>query len=733
MPPLTTPETIPEKLKPYTFHGMDLTWRGKSQGIGTCPFCQKEGKFHVGIENGQWDCKSCGKQGNLYGFLRHLWEVSEGQTEEHEALAKNRKLLFTQTLEEWGVVSSAISGEMLVPGYGVTGALNALSPYRAPHSGGKPFLWNTPTTSPQLFGQPLYDDKKEKVYLCEGPWDAMALYEVLRITRKTDSGYAITSREDLSLYAEANILAAPGAGTVRDDWAPLFAGKTVYLCFDSDPPPANGQVPAGYAGMQKFAKMLLSSETTPKEIHYLWWGPNGYLPDAKTKLDIRDLLTTTSSAAERVAILASQLLPRFRPIPNDWIDGADPTSKLGCPQMACVPCSEWDKVENSWRKALKWIPGLRRALVSMLATVTSTPGIGDQLWMKIIGPPSCGKTVLCEAVSIARKWVEAQSIIRGFHSGYQTDKEGKEDHSLLPKLRGKTLITKDGDTLLQSPNVLQILAEARDAYDKKSRSSYRNKASRKYEGYNWTWILCGTEALRFLDTSELGERFIDCRIMSDIDDTLEVDICRRKFLEVRNNRGMQANGKAETQQNPRMTEAMQLTGGYVEHLRANGVELQSEIDVSDDVGELCISYGRFMSYMRARPSKKQDEGNSREIAARLVSQISRYAICAAVVLNKREVEEEVLSLAKQIALDTSKGRTFRITQAIYNTGVSGADVASLAILVMEDEKKLKEYLNFLKQIKAVEHYQHTTPGMMGSKPRWRLTAPLRTLFGEVQP
>src|SRR5690606_35550052 len=126
-----------------------------------------------------------------------------------------------------------------------------------------------------------------------------------------------------------------------------------------------------------------------------------------------------------------------------------------------------------------------------------------------------------EAISVNQDYVVAKSTIRGFHSGFKTDGNGEEDNSLIDQIRDKTLVTKDGDTLLQSPNLGQILSEARDLYDSTSRTHYRNKMSRDYAGVRMTWLLCGTSSLREIDQSELGERFLDCVLMDDIDDELE--------------------------------------------------------------------------------------------------------------------------------------------------------------------------------------------------------------------
>jgi len=107
--PAIEEEVVPKAIKPYLFHGLDIEYGDHlDQAIGVCPFCDKQ-KMYISQENGCWDCKACGKgakgtgEGNLAGFLKlfHAELNGEGIAE----LAKERKLLETETLQDWGVVS----------------------------------------------------------------------------------------------------------------------------------------------------------------------------------------------------------------------------------------------------------------------------------------------------------------------------------------------------------------------------------------------------------------------------------------------------------------------------------------------------------------------------------------------------------------------------------------------------------------------------------------------------
>ena len=396
-----------------------------------------------------------------------------------------------------------------------------------------------------------------------------------------------------------------------------------------------------------------------------------------------------------------------------------------------VECRSWFLLVTAWRKALKWTPGLDRALSVMLASITSTKSVGDQLWVRIISPPASGKSTLCEALSVNRKYVVAKSTIRGFHSGFKTDRDGEEDNSLLSQLYGKTLITKDGDTLLQAPNKSQILAEARDVYDGTSRTHYRNKMSKDYQGARLTWILCGTNSLRQLDSSELGERFLDCVIMESIDEDLEDEILWRVANRTESNMSLESDGKAETQYDPELAQAMQLTGGYVGWLRENAKGQLSQVTASEAALRECIALGKFVAFMRARPSERQGETAEREFASRLTSQMIRLAKCLAVVLNREAVDDEVLDRVRQVALDTARGRVLSLVRVLHKNGIKGLQARALAICTGEGEDSERGLLKFLRKIGVVESFAPQKRIGVSSSPRWRLTPRLVRLYNRI--
>jgi ribosomal protein L37AE/L43A len=711
-------EDTPEKLKPYAFHGVDLQFRGEDkEATATCPFCEAEGKFTVRLDDGRYRCYRCSEGtakggGNAYVFVRVLYERSLANTtdRDYEGLGKARGLL-PETLKAWGVARSITTGEWLLPGYSPEGTIKNL--YRYAKIDGKGRLLSTPGMYHQLFGVPLYDAAKPQVHFCEGPWDGMALWETLRVSKTSVDGLAYTPNEDISLAASTSVLAVPGAAMFYDSWVVMAERKVTYLLYDNDhEKERNGTKvpPVGFEASRRAAGLLLAAKTPAEAIRFLMWGPKGWDPNLPTGYDVRDALAAPTMD-ERVQKLA-QLYDLFEDAPDSWKAEAKASRSAG-PALALKPCSDYRQLIMAWRKAMKWTPGLDHALASMLASITSVKSLGSQLWIKVIGPASCGKSTLCEAVSVNRQYVMAKDNIRGFHSGY--GEEG-EDNSLISRLFDKTLVTKDGDTLLTSAELPRILSEARAIYDRSARTHYRNKKANDYEGVNMTWILCGTSSLRSIDSSELGERFLDCVIMEEIDDDLEDEILLRVAYRTHRNMGVEVNGRPETHNSVELTEAMALTGGYIDFLRKNAQDLLSAIEEDDETIRYCARLGKFVAYMRARPSSRQQETAEREFGARLVEQHYRLAMCLAVVLNKPRIDEEVLARVRRIATDTARGDTLKMARQLYHCGIrgtDGAEIKALAAWTNIEEHRTRHLVSFLRKIGVVENVvqegRRTTP------------------------
>lgn len=295
------PTDTPQHLRPYLFHRCDLSWKGENDAIGTCPFCGREGKFFVSQKSGLYQCKVCvgpatnKSGGNAFSFLRNLHASSSATVADLEPVAEDRKVS-VERLQRWGLVKSAIDGEWILPTYGFRKSPELPSEisnlYRWTPVKGKRRLLTTSNFQHGLFGLQFWDQSKPDVFINEGPWDAMALEEVLMAWKEVSGRFIRTADITQSFYARTNILAVPGAGTFREEWPPIFSGKNVTLMFDNDHPRLNDKTnklmpPTGFEGLKSAAKKL---RPTAASIRVLDWGPEGFDASLPSGHDVRDIL-----------------------------------------------------------------------------------------------------------------------------------------------------------------------------------------------------------------------------------------------------------------------------------------------------------------------------------------------------------------------------------------------------------------------------------------------------------
>lgn len=722
-------------MRSFECHGISLQTSNSGQAIGECPFCGKE-KFYVDRSTGQWECKVCAEKGNLVVFLRKIWDLSRESNDTSaylDDLAESRGLLSSDTLTNWGTVRSVLTGIWLIPGFNSEGEIVQLYRYLK-NKDGKRVLYVTPGLSYK--GNPAHgihwcltsNIDSDEVYLAEGVWDGMALSEVVKST--------------------SLILAVPGCNVFLTNWASFFIGKKVNILYDND---HSRQVTVGrgiirqveggaITGIKRVVNTLMNYKKTPKSISYLSWGERGFDFALKDGYDLRDHLCQGKDVQQRKSLWLS-LSKKIVTIPEEWVVKESPKEININPSE----CKSWRDLIMSWRKSgMHWPDsgeGLDYALSVMLSCILSTSTQGEPIWIKVVGPPSCGKSVLAEACAVAKKYIKSLSTIRGMYSGYRTTKDDNEDNSLIPLIRNKTLILKEGNTLVKSVNFDRVLSELRDLYDGAGRSHYNNRMGKDYEGIRFTIIICGTEAyMDIFDRSELGERFIDCIVLKELDEESEEEIGWKVALRANSEVEVSSNGTAESLMTPEMLEAKRMTGGYIEYLRGEAENLLLKIDASEESLRYCQRLATFASFMRTKQPLDKGKGHpeikaQRELSFRLISQFVRLAKCLAVVLGRDSLDESVMTRVKKVGLDTSRGTLLEICHLLYKEQDNGVDTKTLAILLTQEEVKTRHLLQFMRKIGILDLMPTNSPMKItryarGSSQtrKWRLTDRILRLY-----
>lgn len=697
----------------YECHGLVLSKGASNQAIGDCPFCEAEGKLYINRSNGLWCCKVCSPEGgNLVVFLRLLWDELHKANYDYSGLCQSRGLLFSATPSKWGVVKS-ILGNWLVPGFNSKGDLTQL--YRYIKVGDKHKLLATNSPDDGSDSRPAHGihrivssrSKAKNVAICEGVWDGMVLSEVV------DSSW--------------EVYAVPSCHIFLANWSILFAGKDIYLLYDNDHPDRNNKVAALY-GVKRAASVLYSANPHPASLNYLKWGKqlDYYDSSLPAGYDIRDYLCQDQGADKRKELWLA-LQQKFALVPQEWVEKKEQIVKL-----TPSSCTSWEELVGYWKKAMCWPePGesLDYGLSIMLACDLSVASQGELLWVRTIAPPSSGKSVLCEAMSVAEKYVRPVSDFNGLYSGYRS-KDG-EDNSLIAELKDMTVIIKDANTIQEHPRKEVFLAQFRDAYDGACRFHRGNRSGRSYEGYRFSMIWGCTSASK-IDRSGLGERMLDCIILEKMDEETEnrigYEVAQRAFREART----LSNGHIESQMTPEMAEARRRTAGFIGYLRNNAQELLDNIACPPANLMFIQRWAGFISYMRAREWDSEKGGEScRELPFRLISQLTRLATCLAALFGRTSIDDHVMKLVRKVALDTSKGIVLNVARQLYKDVGRGTEARALAIILNKKQEDMNRLLYFLRGIEMVESFR---TNKVNNLVRWRLAPRVirlcESVFGE---
>jgi hypothetical protein len=698
--------------RPYAWLGLDLQGGIGDNDHADCPFCGKEGKWGVNRNDGKWQCWVCGASGNLTTFMREIWKQSSDRTDDYSDLARERPPIDTETLIIWETVKSSLDGSWLVPGYQVDGKIGTLYKWASPLGTTRPRLHLGPETNHYLSGcgPTQFDPKERTCYICEGAWDGMTLWQMLR--KYNQSG---------------NVVSVPGCKVFKPAWATIFSGKNVVLIPHNDHPreypKASGRfVKPGWDGMARLAGILSSSEKPPASLRVVYWGPDGFDRDLKDGWDVRDHFGKGS---------VDSLLERIGEVPTEWLLGSSGKIKNAVVAITTRKCDSWSRVLEIWNEALEWRRCLEDVLAVCLAVCLSTEQAGDsQLFLQLIGDAGSAKTKFCDAMLTSPKCLALEHIT-GFHSGWK-DGSG-QDFSFLSRANRKTWVTPEGDVFMSNPRFDEIMSQQRRIFDGTSGATYKNQAEdKRWSGLRTPWIMAGTPALLDKDQSRLGDRFLRIRI--DKPPVAEKRaIMRRVILTAARTVCRTSNGEISSHMDSSLAEAYAITGGYVDYLRENAEDLLVAVKVDhEQLIDKCSVLAEYIADLRARPANPRyviDAEATKELPSRVAAQLVRLAICLGAVLQRYAVDQEVMRIVAKVAIDTAWGRTASIAEYLWQAGEDGTSLNSAAIFAKVGEERARTLLEFMRQLDMVVKFKLRQG--QSSYERWRLSERLREVLDEV--
>ena len=140
----------------------------------------------------------------------------------------------------------------------------------------------------------------------------------------------------------------------------------------------------------------------------------------------------------------------------------------------------------------------------------------EMLWLRLIGASGSGKTELLRTLSYKPYSVTMETITAGaIRRGFVIKKNGKEQPTLLQRLNGKLVITKEFGSMLTKNADAQreIFGLLRSVFDGELDADYGSEEGHLHQTTHFDWIIGTTPLIESNRAIEylLGSRFIDLR------------------------------------------------------------------------------------------------------------------------------------------------------------------------------------------------------------------------------
>lgn len=634
-------KTQTDNLNGFRTHGVEFSRFAENQAVGDCPFCDKEGHFYANRETRLWDCKRCGAKGNFEDFLGGVAEnYKENLSDERLFdLARNRGLPST-AFRGWPV---GFNGDRYsLPIQNSKGRVVDLRMFRL---GGK--LLSTPTASSGLFNAKelaLPSNIGNRVWLCEGEWDAIAWHWLLR-----------------SCGIQDPVVGVPGANTFKGAWIPLFDGRHVSILYDNDIAGQNGDLTV----QEKLAG-------TASKLDFLHW-PEGYGEGYDIRDHVKDIAVKKKDKRGAYEAVVGMLkgTPRAlkRNDPANPLLPEEPAVNLGKEEggekkeLAPISVDELVGVYRKWLHMAS-IDSLKIMYGCILANKLD----GDPIWLFLVAPPGGSKSELLMSLAKGKGAHALSSLTPHTLISGASWKEG-QDPSLLPKLNHKMLIIKDFTTLLTMNYVVrdEIFGTLRDVYDGNTEKQFGNGITRKYAVR--FGVLAGvTPAIETFNVVHqgLGERFLKFRISGNWDQITEED----KILRALNNIGQEDKMRLELQE---------AGSRWLAHAKIPETGIPP---LSDDLKMRFVHLAKFSARLRGVVERDKFNGQvlykpSSEVGTRIAKQLAKLSQGVCMFLGKTAVDEEAYKLVRRVALDTVPDRSEDIVRAMWGVECDAAGATCL--------------------------------------------------------
>ena len=276
------------------------------------------------------------------------------------------------------------------------------------------------------------------------------------------------------------------------------------------------------------------------------------------------------------------------------------------------------------------------------------------VWLRIIAPPSSGKSVHLSLVKdLATSYVVDEFTSKSFVSGFRGN---NEDPSQLPLMNMKVLLVSDESTIMEQRREERSMIQAilRKAYDGSMTKAFGNIKKRVHHKAEFNILIASTPVIDrfYLYNQALGERFINYRLQVPE---------RREIAE-----------KAMYNQSHNFKRRVGILGVKVKrYLKAVSRTPFNSVELSKKHQDQLVECASFISLIRTHITR-DTSGRfitvlpQPEVASRLVQQMSQVAVGNAIIRGKKCVTKDQIEKAVYIALCSAPSVTVYVLYTVWH-------------------------------------------------------------------
>jgi hypothetical protein len=654
--------------KVLDFLGFVMEDENETQKIGTCPFCGKPKKFYVNKKNYKWDCKPCGKSGNIWTLLTEMCALWFANTPESKwmELSRNRGI----PVEAFKVKKFCWNGV-----YWCLPAFNEEGTYVKNVYKWVPEInrvYGLDEVDHWFFGAKdlVESNPGAIVWVTEGIWDWPAWSWFLKQTTNHKNDVVVGN---------------PGANVFKAEWAAYYRGKNVRLGYDNDG--------AGEKGSWKIGEEALLGKS--RTMQYICW------PDTfKEGYDLRDLVKgyrarglVGDNGYKQVHSLMSSMHKRYKEFSIKPQQKAKHATTVKLPEG---PPPTFKDVLEVFGKWLRLTDEFKYGLAVSLAVGLANEMPGEMLWMYLVGPASSGKSQLLGAMSqsdrvVFHSSIRPKSLVSGWANG--------PDPSLLPTFDRKTAIIKDGTLILQSraEDRQDVFSVLRDAYDGKFKLQYGHGPLRDYPDLRFNILIGVTPVVHGENQSEVGERFLRC----------EMGLTEEQAGE----QTLRAIQNENDDKSVQMGKELSLV---CTHFLSRPLTPEQLVKLTPDYIDKFAALAHLCAFLRASVSR--EIGHERELRykpvvespSRLGRQFAKLARMICAVFDKQAMDAEAYALVRKVAFDSCNQFNLDIARTLLQQN-RPMTVAEIGEKIGHSPAFVRKRVDDLVQLRMIVQERDSTP------------------------